>query len=66
MLVRFHVLERLAYLVELVDFVDRQLQLARFDCAPDVFADLAEDFPDLLDNAGAEGDADFVSLDGKL
>ena len=66
MLVRFHVLERLAYLVELVDLVDRQLQLARFDRAPDVLADLVEDFSDLLDGAGAEGDADFVSLDGKL
>src|SRR5215475_4555608 len=53
MLVGFHVLERLADVVELVDLVDRQLQLARFDRAPDVLADFVE-------GAGAEGDADIV------
>src|SRR5215813_9481543 len=60
MLVGFHVLERLADLVEPVDLVDRQLQLARFDRAPDVLADLVEDLADLLDAAGAEGDADII------
>ena len=55
MLIRFHVLERLADFVDLVDLVDRQLQLARFDRAPDVFSDFLEDLPDLLDGAGAEG-----------
>jgi hypothetical protein len=36
------------------------LQLARFDRGPDVFADLVEDFSDLLDGTGAEGDADVM------
>jgi hypothetical protein len=61
------VLERRADLVELVDLVDRQPQLARFDGAPDVLADFVEDVADLLDGAGAEGDADIVRiLDGRL
>src|SRR5262249_10532269 len=60
MLVGFHVRERRSDLVELVDLVDRQLQFARFDGAPDVFPDLVEDFSDFLDAAGAEGDADIV------
>ena len=42
MLVGFHVRERRAHLVELVDLVDRQLQLARFHGAPDVFADFVK------------------------
>src|SRR5262249_33943054 len=35
-------------------------QLAALDCAPDVRADLVEDFSDFLDAAGTEGDADIV------
>jgi len=54
------VLERCSDLVELVDLVDRQLLLARFDCAPDVFPHFVEDVADLLDGAGAEGDADIA------
>jgi hypothetical protein len=46
-------------IVELVDLVDRQLQLARFGGRPDVLADLVEDVVDLRDGAGAEGDADI-------
>jgi hypothetical protein len=60
MLVGFHVLERLADVGEIIDLVDRQLQLARFDHAPDVFADFVKNLADLLDAAGAEGDADIV------
>src|SRR5581483_756884 len=60
MLVGFHVLERLADILELVDLVDRQLQLARFHCAPDILADLVEDLADFLDAAGAESDADIL------
>src|SRR3984885_8512655 len=60
MLVGFHVLERLADVVEGVDLVDRQLQLSRFDRAPDIPADLVKDLADFLDGAGAEGDADVM------
>src|SRR5262249_50258557 len=49
-----------ADVLEFVDLVDRQLQLARFHRAPDILAHLLEDFADLLDAAGAEGDADIV------
>src|SRR6201989_2612227 len=59
MLVGFHVLERLADVLEFVDLVDRQLQLAAFHCAPDVLADLVEDLTDLLDGPGAKGHADI-------
>jgi hypothetical protein len=59
-LVGFHVLERLADLVEGKHLVDRQLQLAGFHRRPDVFPDFAEDVADFLDRAGAEGDADIV------
>jgi hypothetical protein len=66
-LVGFHVLERLADVLEPVDLVDRQLPLARFHRAPDVLADLVEDLADLVNGAGAEGDADIVRiLDRKL
>src|SRR5262249_21378572 len=58
--VGFHVLEGRADISELVDLVDRQLQLAAFHCAPDVLADLIEDLAHLLDRPGAEGDADIV------
>jgi hypothetical protein len=64
MLVGFHVRERLADLVEFVDLVDRQLQLARFDRTPDVLADLVEDLAALVDAAGAEGDADSADAAG--
>src|SRR6202012_2997552 len=60
MLVGFHVLERLADVLEFVNLVDRQLQLARFHRAPDILANLVEDLADFLDAAGAEGDADIV------
>src|SRR5882757_127346 len=59
MLVGFHVLERLADVSEGEHLVDRQLQLAGFDRAPDVLPDLVEDLADFLDGAGAEGDADI-------
>src|SRR5262245_17491908 len=59
-LVGFHVLERLADIVERKHLVDRQLQLARFHRAPDVLFDLVEDLADLLDRAGAERDADII------
>src|ERR1700747_1323597 len=59
-LVGFHVLERLADVVEGIDLVDRQLQLARFHRSPDVFPDLLENLADFLDGAGAEGDADIL------
>src|SRR6266480_7808626 len=59
-LVGFHVLERLADIVEGEHLVDRQLQLARFHRRPDILADLVKDLADLLDRAGAEGDADIV------
>ena len=56
-----------ADLVEFVDLVDRQLQLARFHRAPDVLADFFENLTDLLDGAGAEVDADTARiLDWKL
>src|ERR1700730_9990900 len=60
MLVGFHVLERLADVVKGEHLVDRQLQFARFDRTPDIPAHLVEDLADLLDRAGAEGDADIV------
>ena len=60
MLVRLHMLERLADLRKRIDLVDRQLQLAGFHCAPDVFADFVEDLADFLHGAGAEGDADIL------
>ena len=67
MLVGFHVLERLADVSEGEHLVDRQLQLARFDRAPDVFPDLVKNLADFLDAAGAELDADIVRiLDRKL
>src|SRR6185312_1502140 len=61
MLVRFHVLEGFADLLESEDLVDRQLQLARFHRAPDVLADLGKNLADFLDGAGAEGDADILN-----
>ena len=65
--VGFHVLECLADIVERKHLVDRQLQLARFDRAPDVFPDLVKNLADFLDAAGAEGDADIVrSLDKEI
>ena len=60
MLVGFHVLERLADIVEGEHLVDRQLQFSRFHCRPDVVADAIENIADLLDRAGAEGDADLI------
>src|SRR5271166_6592267 len=60
MLVGFHVLERLADVVEFEHLVDRQLQFARFHRAPDVFSDFVEDLADFLDGSGAEGDADII------
>ena len=60
MLVGFHVRKCCSDLVEIVDLVDRQLKLARFDGAPDVLADLVEDVANFLDGAGAEGDADIL------
>src|SRR5882757_7369406 len=59
-LVGFHVRERRADVLEAVDLVDRQLQLARFDRRPDVLADLVKDLADLTDRAGTEGDADIL------
>ena len=67
MLIGLHVLERLADVGEFVDLVDRQLQLAGFDRAPDILADFVEDLADFLDGAGAEGDADIARiLDSRL
>src|SRR5271169_5731469 len=60
MLVGFHVLERLADVVEGKHLVDRQLQFARFHCAPDVLADFVEDLADFLYRAGTKGDADII------
>src|SRR5438874_10954138 len=60
MLVRLHVLERLVDVVEGKHLVDRQLQFSRLDRAPDVLADFLKNLADLLDGAGAEGDADIV------
>jgi hypothetical protein len=60
MLVGFHVLERLADIVEGKHLVDRQLQLAAFHRRPDVVADFVENLADFLDRAGAEGDADII------
>src|ERR1700730_5682559 len=59
MLVGFHVLERLADIVECEHLVDRQLQFALLHRSPDILADLAKDLADFLDRAGAEGDADI-------
>src|SRR6201984_674892 len=59
MLVGFHVLERLADVVEGKHLVDRQLQPARFHRAPEILFDLVKNLADLLDRAGAEGDADI-------
>ena len=64
MLVGFHVLKRLADVLELEHLVDRQLQFSRFHRGPDVFADLVKDLADFLDGAGAEGDADIVDAAG--
>src|ERR1700716_3934367 len=58
--VGFHVLERLADIVEGKHLVDRQLQFARFHRRPDILADFVENLADLLDRAGAEGHADIV------
>src|SRR6516162_3686621 len=66
MLVGFHVLERLVDVVEGKHFVDRQLQLSRFHGTPDVLPDLVKDLADLLDGAGAEGDADIVDAAGRM
>src|SRR5439155_4301935 len=60
MLVGFHVRERFADVGEVENLVDRQLQFSRLDRAPDVLADVVEDFTDFLDRAGTEGDADIV------
>src|ERR1700686_4871069 len=57
--VGFHVLERLADIVECEHLVDRQLQFALLHRSPDIPADLAKDLADFLDRAGAEGDADI-------
>src|SRR5579863_9948982 len=60
MLVGFHALEGLADVGKCKHLVDRQLQCARFHRRPDVVANLVEDVADLLDRAGAEGDADIA------
>src|SRR3569833_636035 len=57
-LVGVHMRERVADVLETVDAIDWQLQLACLDRAPDVLADLLEDPAYLVDGAGAEGDAD--------
>jgi hypothetical protein len=60
-------LERSSDLVEPVDLVDRQAQLARFNGSPDVLIDFVKNLADFRDSAGAEGDADIVRiLDRKL
>ncbi|UGY13171.1 hypothetical protein WDM22_14820 [Bradyrhizobium septentrionale] len=59
-IVGFHVVERLADVCEFVDLVDHQPQLARRIRGPNVLAYLVEDLADLLDRAGAEGDADML------
>src|ERR1700674_1088069 len=58
--VGFHVLERLADILEGKHLVDRQLQFARFDRGPDIFPDFVKDLADFLDRAGTEGDADVM------
>src|SRR6516225_10337717 len=60
MLVGFHVLERLADLVEGKHLVERQLQFARFHRTPEILAYLVENRTNLLDGTGTEGDADIV------
>src|SRR6185437_13939661 len=60
MLVGFHAFECLADVGECKHLVDRQLQFARFHRRPDIPANFVEDRADLLDRAGAEGDADIV------
>ena len=60
MLVGVHVLESFADVVEGKHLVDRQLQLSRFHGRPKVAAGEFEDLADLLDRAGAKGDADIV------
>src|ERR1700730_801867 len=60
MLVGFHVLERLADIVEREHLVDRQLQLALLHRRPDVFPDLVKNLADFLDRTGAEGDTDVI------
>jgi len=52
MLVGFHVLERLADIVECEHLVDRQLQLALLHRTPDILADFAKNLADFLDRAG--------------
>src|SRR3954464_701233 len=66
MLVGLHVFERLVDVVEGKHLVDRQLQFSRLDRAPDVLADLLKNLADLLDGAGAEGDADIVDAAGRV
>ena len=48
-LVRFHALERLADIIEREHLIDRQLQLARFHCRPQLTLRFVEDLADLLD-----------------
>src|SRR5262249_3202188 len=51
-LVGFHVFERPADVGELVDLVDRQLQLAALHGSPDVLAHFVKNLADFLDAAG--------------
>src|ERR1700722_12269084 len=55
-----HALECLADVVEGEHLIDRQLQLAAFHRRAEVVARFVEDLVDLLDRAGAEGDADIA------
>src|SRR4051812_26596917 len=64
MAVRLHVGLGLDRLVEAEDPVDRQPELAGLDRGPEILAHAPDDLADLLDRAGAEGDADIVDAAG--
>ena len=54
-----HIGQRVGGLIEWESLVDRQAQLAGGDGVPEVLAHQAVYRPNLLDRAGAEGDADI-------
>src|SRR6516165_10401329 len=58
--VGFHVLERLADVVEAKHLVDRQPEPAALDGAPDILFNFVKNLADFVDGAGAEGDADIA------
>src|SRR5271170_3274165 len=60
MLIGTHEGERVGDVVQLVDFVDRQRQLASFERRPQVGAHQADDLADFVERTGAEGHADII------